>query len=423
MITRGTLLVCTLATGLILGAGYWLGTTSSRSPDPTPLENLAEPPTEPPAPVDPPTPDPQVTSAPAPAQGSSPEQPQTQIAEASRSETALTSSAPAPSPYTRGLVGSLTGIDLKQGPITPEQAEQWKVGRQALVAQGAAAVPAIREFLLQNQDAQLTAANGGSLLGETSMRLSMIEALRQIGGPEATAAMLETLQNSSAPSELARLAQNLEQVAPGQYRQELVSAANAALAAAAKTQGDGDVGALFQMLQTYGDAGTASALEQLQSQWSYYAMIGLAGLPEGQGIPSLVRQAEDPAAGGKQSLALQLLAQVSGQYPEAGNALLEQARLNQIPDRAWTTLASALAGDQYHIGAAPSGPDGTAIPGLMAIHMAAGNQNFYSLPVTDPSELQKRLALIDQLLAASQNPAAIAALQNARTRVSEVASR
>ena len=67
MITRGTLLVCTVVTSLILGAGYWLGTVPNRPPNPTPPEHLAEPATEPPAPVDAPTPDQQATAAPAPA--------------------------------------------------------------------------------------------------------------------------------------------------------------------------------------------------------------------------------------------------------------------------------------------------------------------------------------------------------------------
>src|SRR5205814_7452182 len=98
-----------------------------------------------------------------------------------------------------------------------------------------------------------------------------------------------------------------------------------------------DVGALFQVLQNYGDATTAAALSQLQSKWNYYATLALAGLPGGEGVPSLIRQAQDAAAGagGKSTLTFQLLAQIATEYPDAGAALIEQAKRNQIPDAAW----------------------------------------------------------------------------------------
>ena len=54
---------------------------------------------------------------------------------------------PEPSTYTRQLVAGLTNLDFTRGPVTKEQAEQWKQSLQTLTAQGAAGVPAIREFL------------------------------------------------------------------------------------------------------------------------------------------------------------------------------------------------------------------------------------------------------------------------------------
>jgi len=47
-------------------------------------------------------------------------------------------------------------------------------------------------------------------------------------------------------------------------------------------------------------------------------------------------------------------------------------------------------------------------------HIANGNQNFYSLPVSADGQLTQRIALIDQLLAVTSNPAAVVALQEAR---------
>ena len=326
-----------------------------------------------------------------------------------------------PSPYTRQLVSSLTNLDFSHGPITRERAQQWKEGLQTLTQQGVTALPAIREFLEQNQDLNFAAVSGGGLLGQSSVRAALIDALQQIGGPEATALMLQTLQTTALPSEIALLARNLEQQAPGQYRQETLNAVTEVLAMAEKGQLAGwDVGALFQVLQNHGDATTAEALAQLQSKWNYYATMALAGLPGGEGVPSLIRQAQDATAGAgsKGALAFQMLAQMATEYPDAGAALIEQARRNQIPDSAWRKIATGLAGDQYQIGMPPElSALGSTLPGLKTYHIESGNQNFYSLPLNAnlPSDqISQRLALIDQLLASASSPAAVEALQNAR---------
>src|SRR5262249_19078471 len=107
-----------------------------------------------------------------------------------------------PSPYTRQLVASLTNLDLGRGTITREQAQQWKEGLHTLTQQGVAALPAIREFLEQNQDLNFAAVSGGGLMGQSSVRAGLIDALRQIGGPEATALMLQTMQTTALPSEI-----------------------------------------------------------------------------------------------------------------------------------------------------------------------------------------------------------------------------
>jgi hypothetical protein len=326
---------------------------------------------------------------------------------------------PEPSPFTRQLVSSLANLDFARGPITPQQAQQWKQTLQTLTAQGAAAVPAIREFLDQNQEVNFRAISGGDLLGQPSLRSSLINALGQIGGPEATTAMVQTLQSTTLPSEIAQLAQSLEQQAPGQYRQETVNAINEVLNMASNGQlpAGWDVGSLFKVLQNYGDAGTAAALEQLQGPYKYYATMSLAELQGGEGISSLVREAQDTTAGSKRDFAFQMLAQAAAQYPDAGAALIQQAKANQIPDAAWNKIVTGLAGDQYQIGDPPSigGADPALTPGLKTYHIGAGNQNFYSVPVAGDAQIQERITLIDQLLAATSNASAINALQSART--------
>jgi hypothetical protein len=182
-----------------------------------------------------------------------------------------------------------------------------------------------------------------------------------------------------------------------------------------------DVGTLFKVLQSYGGPAAASALEQLQGPWKYYATMSLAGLPNGEGISVLASEVQDPSTGGKRDFAYQMLAQNAAQYQDASTALLQQAKANQIPDTAWARIATGLAGDQYQIGEPPPVADGAGAtqPGLKTYHIASGNQNFYSLPLAaDPQVVQQRLALIDQLLGATSSPVAVAALQSARATLS-----
>jgi hypothetical protein len=120
-----------------------------------------------------------------------------------------------------------------------------------------------------------------------------------------------------------------------------------------------------------------------------------------------------------------MLAQVAVQNQDAATALLDQVKAGQIPDRAWRRIADALAGDQYQF-IKDSNVDQSALlrtPGLKTYHIEAGNENFYSLPVSgsDPAAAQRR-ALIDQLLGATSSPAAAAALQQARTQLARSTS-
>jgi hypothetical protein len=247
------------------------------------------------------------------------------------------------------LIGELTQLQIA-GKLTPEQGQQIQRSLQQLVAQGAAALPAIREFLDKNLDLPF-GDDGSKLAGVPSLRAGLIDSLRQIGGPEAIAVSRQVLQNSADPLEISLLARNLEEVAPGQYRQETLDAARQALAHVAAGNLDvKDVGPLFQVLQTYGDSTVAAELEKLAPQWNYYATMALAGLPGGQGIASLVDLAHQPPSaetGQYNKLPFQMLGQLSSQYPDASSDLMDMVRQGQIPDSAWRAVAAGLAGNQY----------------------------------------------------------------------------
>ena len=329
---------------------------------------------------------------------------------------------PEPTPFTRQLVAGLTQLDLRGGAVSPAQAAQWKQDLQQLVAQGATAVPAIREFLEKNLDLRFDGVTGGNVNGYSSLRASLFDALLQIGGPEAVAVSREVLRTTADPVEIALLARSLEQQAPGQYRLEALNAARMTLEQAAQSNLNGrDVAPLFQLFQTYGDASYVAALQHTLPKWSYYETLALAGLPEGQGLPLLINQVQDPKAVGTtaNNFALQLLAQMAAQYPDASTALIEQARLNQIPNQLWRQIGQALGGNQFQFGSQVI--DNTLPPasgsGESTYHIEFGNQNFYTTPLganVSADQIAQRRAVIDQLLGVTSNPAAVSALQAAR---------
>lgn len=293
----------------------------------------------------------------------------------------------------------LSQIDISQGALTRDQARELNQLLKQLVDQGDAAVPAIRDFLARNEDINFDKLQGGEWTDYASARLGLIDALAQIGGPEAIAVAYQTLQSTADPLELALLTRSLEQLAPAHYREQELAAAREALALAASGQWDGrDVSPLFELLQRYGDATIVADLERAVAQWNYYATLGLAGLPDGAGIPTLIKLAQDPNVSGVGigDFALRPLAQVALQYPDARNALIDEARRNQIPDSAWPTVAATVGGAYIQYGNQIFGS-------------TAGSVNWSA------DQVQQRIALVDQLLSATSSATGRQALQTVRT--------
>jgi hypothetical protein len=299
------------------------------------------------------------------------------------------------------LLARLSKIDLSSGSISQVQASEVNQLLQQLREQGAAGVSAIREFLQRNEDLNFDALAGGESVEFSSLRLGLIDALHQIGGPEATAVAAEVLQTTTDPLEIALLSLTLEQQSPGQYRQIEITAAQNALAQALGGEQKGDLSALFETFQAIGDTNVVPVLKQAVTRWNYYATLALAGLPDGAGIPALIQLAQDPSISslGSGDFALRPLAQVAVQYPDAADALLNIARQNQVPDSAWPTVAASLAGT----------------------YIQYGNQLFGSTAPTlswSPTEINQRITLINQLLATTSSPAARQSLQSALTSLS-----
>jgi hypothetical protein len=152
------------------------------------------------------------------------------------------------------VVDTIASIATITNEITHEQAEQFKLGLTELVRQGAASVPAIQDYLDKNVDSNYGDVKGADELGYSSLRHALVDTLKQIGGPEAENSMLHVLQTTAEPNEVAELGKDLEQMAPGQHRDEVMQAAKEALDMAYSGQLGANVerGPLFRLFQMYG---------------------------------------------------------------------------------------------------------------------------------------------------------------------------
>jgi hypothetical protein len=315
------------------------------------------------------------------------------------------------------LVTHLTQIDLSHGPLTAQQAGDWKQALEQLRQQGPAAVPAIREFLEKNIDVAFDAND--KLLGYPTARQALLQAVQDIGGPEALDLSLQVLRTTGEPREIAALAKYLDQTDPSKYREEALRAARETLAMARGADWDGrDVKPLFEVLRAYGGAAVLPDLELATMQWKYYAVMTLAELPDGQGIPTLARMAQNgDYLLGRDDFVFHLLTQAAGQNREARTALIEEARANKIPENAWTKVGAALTGEYMQMGgsffdgpAVLKGSNGTG-------YQLEANQNFGSqrvLAAWPREQVQQQLALVNDLLGVTSNPGGTAILNAAR---------
>jgi len=324
------------------------------------------------------------------------------------------------------LVNNLVNLKPSSAELTDEQTVMaWKQQFQQLIQQGSRAVPAIREFLAKNVDFKF-GPEGKQLLGYASARAAMIDALGQIGGAVAEDALADVLQNTSEPREIAAVAQNLDKLNPGVHQQQALDAARQALEALAQAGvKNRDTAPLFEVLHQYGGPNIASELESQANRWEYYSAISLAKLPDNAGIPSLVEIAAEQsgASPGAKAVALQMLAQVATQSPDAQAALLEQVRQGKLTPFNWVGLEPLLAGNQlvFQDSVINNPLDQMSIGDLKQTHVPFGNQSFYTAPLgaLTVDQIDQRKALIGELLSATSDPFAIQTLHKAEDELSQ----
>ncbi len=299
--------------------------------------------------------------------------------------------APATPRTPQQLIAEILEISAIDGPISTEKAEKFKRNLQELIQQGATSVPAIRELLDKKVEYDFADVSGGEQMGYASLRASLIDALKQIGGPEAQEAMVQVLQTSALPSELLEIAKNLDQDAPGQYREQILNAARESLAIAATNQyANVELGPAFRILQNYGDANTTADAAKNEPA-NFNNAINLANMPEGQGLAALVQMAQNPSSASGQTIATEMIAQLAGQNSKAVDALMQMAQNNQISNGTWEKLAPILGGDQFQISdplAQGSGdPNSPPDRGFTIVNSA-----------TTSDQINQRVAIIDKLL-------------------------
>jgi len=328
---------------------------------------------------------------------------------------------PPPSAESQQMVATLWNL-VDAGSVTGENATVWMRAFEELVRGGTASVPALAQLLDSYQDQHFDKATMATL-GYESIRVAAFEALALIGGPEAIGVLGDMLQTTASPREIAWLAVMLEDLAPDQYRAQAVEAARESLAMAVEQQLQGfDVAPLFEVLQRYGGTGIIGDLQNSAASWSYYATLTLGKLPDGAGVPSLIELAQvrpDGQSGTARLQALQMLAQLATENPDARTALLQQAQANQIPANLWPYLARPLAGDRAQVLDSVFNEN---LPTLVEAstgrsHIAYNNQNFFYAPADGQltaEQVGQQLALVEELAAATSDPDAQRVLEQAR---------
>jgi hypothetical protein len=332
-----------------------------------------------------------------------------------------TTVAEPPNPQLVQLVNSLVRPTLTHGGLTPDQSLAWRTNLALLVQSGSSAIPAIREFLNQNADLDFGHA-GQTMLGYRTVRLALLDALAQMPGGESVQALREVLHTTADPREIAVLARYLETAEPGSHRQTALDAARQSLSMANEGHlADRDVAPLFEVLQNFGNASTTQDLQKSANKWNYYSMFALANLPEGAGIPELVKivQGETTVGSGSRVPALEMVAQAASQSELARQALVDQARQGNLTPYNWATLESILAGDRvgYQESAYQEAAAGVRPSEVKRTHISSGNQNFYSAPppgglTTEQAAAQS--ALISELMAVTKDPSGVETLERAR---------
>lgn len=260
-----------------------------------------------------------------------------------------------------------------------------------LQLQGADALIPIRDFLLD-------AIRSGQVPPE--LRQALLEVLLSLGLPEVEGVALQLLVSGPTAFEVMELGLYLEGVEPGKYSDAFLRAAEQAL-----IEADPNMmlpAGFFQLLGELGNEQTVLLLAEMPWHHQVYASIALASMQDGSGLATLEQDALAFAAGQDSMhgrVAIQLLAQMGPQFPDAAASLIKLAEQGAIPHDVWPHVLDIVAGNWELTLLEP-------MPGNLVwshtFYHRVGNQVIYGATrrqdVTDDPLLAQRLYLLDQLL-------------------------
>ena len=222
------------------------------------------------------------------------------------------------------IVEKLKGLRVTAGTSSARPLREAVYWLEELVQAGADAVPAIREFLVRDEDLDLDTSwfQGRSSRDRLptdfplppSLRFGLFDVLRQIGGPEAEKALSDALGSTGRGVEVAYLSRLLQDMAPNKYREQALNAARALLASKAGVNSTSPLDRnhrdyLFAVLTEFGDSGfAAEAQAQLvaNNQVDRGALKYLQQTLGAQSVPIAAQAYQNPAltnSAGKEPLA------------------------------------------------------------------------------------------------------------------------
>jgi hypothetical protein len=161
----------------------------------------------------------------------------------------------------------------RPGTRTARQAIAWL---EDLIAAGPAALPAIREFLVRNEDMDFTPSGQGrggrsanvpnEFIVPPSLRFGLFDVVKQIGGAESETLLAEVLGATGRGAEVGWLARALQEISPNKYRDVALTAARNLLARPPAAAGPNPVDRserdqLFGVLTMFGDTSYVAAAQ------------------------------------------------------------------------------------------------------------------------------------------------------------------
>src|SRR5262245_9969542 len=175
-------------------------------------------------------------------------------------------------PTPEELLRRLATTKVAPGPDRARAVRQILTVLDQLAQVGPEALPAIRQFLASNADAEYDRLAEAKVPRDIraltdavlpfSLRLALFDVVRQIGGDEAEKLLAETLGRTGRGLEIACLVQLLEEMAPGKYRDTALTAAQALLSSGGGDRLQRDY--LFSVLRRFNDTSfTSTAQAQL----------------------------------------------------------------------------------------------------------------------------------------------------------------